>query len=129
MRQKPTRCLLKSLSAGLGDGESMIFEKGNQAAARPNKKAVAEMILQKLEKDRDSLSDAQFTTLVTKFNTLTAKRRRRSRKEPESETVIENWADRLTPEEADIHRAVLEIEAEQARNGKANVRYADGTAG
>jgi hypothetical protein len=87
----------------------MGFEKGNNAAAGSSKKAIAEMIRKRLEKDGDSLDDAQFTTLVNRFNSLTAKRRpRRHRK------VIGSAADRLTGKEAEIHRAVVQIEAERA---------------
>jgi hypothetical protein len=88
------------------------FAKGNQAAAKPSKKAVAASIRRRLERDGDSLSAAQFTALTNQFARLTAKRRR-PRKDPGAEKVNMCFADRLTGEEAEIHKAVLQIEAEQ----------------
>lgn len=85
------------------------FVKGNKASSRSSKAAIAEMIRKRLEKNGDSMSDPKFAELVTKFSTLT-KRRRPRRKEPRAGCSA---ADRLTGKDAEIHKAVLQIEAEQ----------------
>lgn len=96
----------------------MLFEKGNKAAAKPSKKAVAALIRARLAKDGDSLSGAQFTTLVSKFNTLTTKRRRLKKPEPmDSYLGVKKSNFRfgdLTGEEAvEAHKYVLQREAEE----------------
>lgn len=97
------------------------FAKGNKVAAKPSKKAVAALIRARLEKDSDNLSPAQFTALVNRFGMLTGRRPRRSKKPEEGKeamrherrTDTKSFADRLTGEEAETHRMILEIEAEE----------------
>jgi hypothetical protein len=87
------------------------FVKGNKAAGRPSKKAVAAAIRHRLETDADNLTSSQFTALTNRFAALTRPRRRR-RKEPESKKVL-CYADTLTGEAKEIHETVMRIEAEQ----------------
>jgi hypothetical protein len=95
------------------------FKKGNQAAAKLSKKAVAAMIAARLEKEKDSLTPAQFTSLVNRYGSLTKKRRRRSRRMPENEKVRgRSDADRLAGAAAETHRTVLQIEAERLEAGR-----------
>jgi poly-beta-hydroxyalkanoate depolymerase len=85
----------------------MLFEKGNKAAAvKRSKKAVAQIIRKKLEDEKDSLSAAQFTTLVSKYNTLVTKRTRRYHKHKRRFP----W---LSKEEQETMLIVLQIEAER----------------
>jgi hypothetical protein len=97
----------------------MLFEKGNNAAAKPSKKVVAALIRQRMEKNRETLSNAEFTTLSKQYTALTAKRRRPHRKEPEAEKLSQveklsrSFADMLTGDDAEMHKAVLRIEAER----------------
>lgn len=86
----------------------MQFQRGNKAAANPANKAVAEMIRKRLEKEGDSLGKEEFTALVGEFNSLTTKRRRRRRKKLEREKT---YLDQLPPEEAEMSKAILQIEA------------------
>jgi hypothetical protein len=118
MRQKPTRCLLKSLSAGLVAGELMIFERGNRAAAKRNKKAVAKIIYQRIQNEGADLPITQLTALTKELNKVTAQpRRRRHGKQPKAEAEKLEFrgscADRLPEEEKVILREILQIEAEQ----------------
>jgi hypothetical protein len=84
------------------------------------KKAVAEMIYDRLENAADSLSDSQFTALVNKFGVLTTKRRRRSRKDPDEAKTRgpQSFVDRLTGEELEMHKEILRIEAERLEKGR-----------
>jgi hypothetical protein len=93
------------------------FARGNKAAAKPSKKAVASMILNKLETEADSLSPAQFTQLVSRYSTLTT-RRRRHRKKAEAEKVSHSALDSLPPEEQEMFREVYRIEAERLEAGR-----------
>jgi hypothetical protein len=95
-----------------------LFTKGNKAAANVSKKAVAEMIRKRLEKDGDSLTNEEFTDLTSSYNALRAKRKRRYRKKPEAKKVIRSDADRLTGKEAEMHRLILQIEAERLETGR-----------
>jgi len=109
-------------------GSIMRFQKGNKAAAKPSKKAVAALIRARLEKDGDNLSCAEFTTLVSRFDTLTAKSPRRHREESQAKKLSANdfypW---LTPEQNEIHRAVMQIEAEEHAKGIVHRQYSDGS--
>ena len=88
----------------------MRFTKGNKAAAKPSNKAVAAMIRRRLERDADTLTGAQFTALVNRFGTLTAKRPRRHPKEPEAKKVSGSSPEWLNE--------VLQIEAEQRETAR-----------
>ena len=103
----------------------MSFKKGNQSAAIRRKESVAKMIAQRIEKDGDNLSGSQFTSLVTRFDKLTTKKRRRT-KEPEAKKVRANDYPWLTPEQNEIHRAVMQIEAEEHAKGIVHRQYSDG---
>jgi len=94
-----------------GVSSTMAFAKGNQAAAHGSRKEVAQIIRRRLEKEADTLSAAEFISLANRFHTLTLKKRRHLGREDKK--ARETFADRLTGEEAEIHRAVLQIEAEQ----------------
>jgi hypothetical protein len=103
-----------------------MFTKGNQAGAIRRKESIAKIIAQRIEKDGDSLSGSQLATLVSGFKTLTAKRRRRRPKEPEAKKVNASYQ-WLTPEQNEIHRAVMQIEAEEHAKGIVHRRYSDGS--
>jgi hypothetical protein len=106
----------------------MRFEKGNKAATKRSKNAVAEIIRQRLETDGEHLTDSQFTTLVTRYNTLSTRKQRRFRKQQtEAKEVSANDYQWLTPEQNEIHRAVMQIEAEEHAKGIVHRRYSDGS--
>jgi hypothetical protein len=105
----------------------MLFAKGNKAAAKSSRKAIAATIAQRLKTGGDSLSDAQFTTLAVKASNLLVKRRRPRRKDPEAKKVSANDYQWLTPEQNEIHRAVMQIEAEEHAKGIVHRRYSDGS--
>ena len=103
-----------------------MFKKGNQAGTKRRKEAMAKMIAQRIEKDGVNLSGSQFASLVNGFKALTTKKRRRRTKEPKAKEVSANYQ-WLTPEQNEIHRAVMQIEAEEHAKGIVHRRYSDGS--
>jgi hypothetical protein len=92
----------------------MRFTKGNQLGAIRRKESIAEKIAQRIEKDGDNLNSSQFTALVNRFAVLTAKKRRRSTKEPEPPNPLSgSFADRLVGKEREDLLLILQIEAER----------------
>ena len=55
----------------------MKFRKGNKAAANPSRKAVAELIRKRLEKEGESLPITLVASLAATYARLTAKRHRK----------------------------------------------------
>ena len=86
------------------------FVKGNKASSRSSKAAIAEMIRKRLEKNGDSMSDPKFAELVDQVQYAHAKGDALAGKSPGPVAVPLIG---LPGKDAEIHKAVLQIEAEQ----------------
>src|SRR5579859_5305969 len=107
-----------------------VFEQGNSAAKNPGKKAVAQMVLEKLQKEKDSLSPGQFAELSKTYARLTAPRKRRRVKpkpkpkvEQQAEIQDSDWWRNPTTEMIDELKSRLERENREATPEESNCLY------